>query len=246
MRVKVTVAPQNEPVTEKTMQILDGRMAGHSALCALSLVLSLMLIEPKLGRVERLGDLLESEQYLFIAPTGELAYFIPVTRRVSTSWAAAVSLPLFLLGLIPAASRVKKKGLDFHSAAGLTLMSVGLFAMGAEYAAKREWVLAGRIGARYLAMSMVSVGAFLICRDRRFLAALGAGGFTWDLSSALFWAYLSGSPGARVPVPWRHHFGDEEAMGAPCWQVALLDAAAIRFFVWIDRSRFDPLRLFAG
>lgn len=211
---------------------------------ALCLVASLALIEPALGRLQKLGDTLEAKQYLLIAPTGEIAYLIPALREVPIRALAALAIPLMMLGLLPAVVRLKKKGLDFLSALGWTLVLTGLGLLVSEYASKAEWVLAKRIGVRYLALAMLSVGAFLSFRNRRYLAALGMGGFTWDLSSAIFWAVLQGDPSETVPVPWYHHFDEEEGRGAPCWAVACVDTSALAFFTWLSRSDYDPLNLF--
>lgn len=220
--------------------------ARFSPLFALSLVLSLALLEPALGRLEKLGDALESEQYLLICPTAELAYLFPALRSVPVLLLTSLAAPLLVAGLVPAFARLRRGGADPVSAAGLALVGTGLSLIAAEYAVRGQWVLARMIGARYLAMAMVAVGAFLGCRDRRYLAALGVGGFTWDLSSAVFWAVLNRSLAARVPVPWRHHFDSEEARGAPCWLVCVTDTCAIAFFSWLSRSETDPVGLFAA
>ncbi|MDD5448137.1 MAG: hypothetical protein PHO53_03080 [Actinomycetota bacterium] len=122
-----------------------------------------------------------------------------------------------MLGLVPGIWKLKSKGLDFLSALGWLLVAVGATIVAAEYHARAEWVILRRIGARYMAFTMIAVGSFLACRDRSFLATLGLGGFIWDLSSAVFWAALRKNPRATVPVPWYHHFEQEEGAGAPRW-----------------------------
>lgn len=212
-----------------------------SAAC---MVAGLALIEPAMARLEKLGETLEAKQYLFIMPTGELSYFFPSVRQVSVSSAGRAGIGLVLLGFLPAVSRLRKKGLDAWTSLGWALF---LFASGllvSEYKARGEWVLMRRIGVRYLAFAMLSVGAFLTSRSRRFLAMLGIGGFTWDLSSAIFWAVLKKDITATVPVPWYHHFDQEEGRGAPCWCVYIVDASAILFFSWLMRHDFDPLEFY--
>jgi hypothetical protein len=213
---------------------------------ALSLVASLALIEPALGRLEKLGDTIEAKQYLLIAPTGEVAYLCPALREVPIRALTLLAIPLFMLGLYPAGRRLRREGLDLLSAVGWTLVATGLGLLVGEYASKGEWVLLRRVGMRYLALAMLSVGAFLGCRDRAYLSALGLGGFSWDLSSAIFWAALNRSPKANVPVPWYHHFEQEEAGGAPCWLVACVDLAALAYFAWVGRTDYDPFRVFVG
>jgi len=211
--------------------------------CAISLVLSLAFIEPALGRLKKLGDTLKATQYLYIAPTGEISYFFPALREVPIGFLVCLSAPLFLIGIYPAYRRLIRNGLDRICALGWLLMFTGISILALEYQRRGEWVI-GTIGVRYLALTMISVGAFLGCRKRKFLATLGLGGFSWDLSSAIFWAYLNKNWRARVPVGWKHHFGDEEVLGAPCWLVTLVDLAGISFFSWVLRSEYDPLRLF--
>lgn len=215
-----------------------------SSLYAACLVAGFALVEPALGHLEKLGDTLEARQYLMIAPTGEVAYLFPALRSIRIRTLSAVSILLIAAGLLPGVWRLKKKGFDRYSMVGWILIVSGLLLMSAEYASKKEWVLFRLIGARYLALAAVAVGAFLSYRNRRYLAALGLGGFLWDLSSAVFWAVLKRSISATVPVPWRHHFDQEEGRGAPCWLVALLDSSAIAFFAWLARSDYDPLGLF--
>lgn len=216
----------------------------ESTSCALCLVASLALVEPALGRLEKLGDTIEAQQYLLIAPTGEISYLFPALREVPIRALVALAVPLFVIGLYPAIRRLRRKGLDFLSAAGWALLLTGIGLLAGEYASRGEWVFMKRIGVRYLASAMLSVGAFLACRDRAYLAALGQGGFTWDLSSAVFWAALNRSVTATVPVPWYHHFDQEAGRGAPCWLVACLDLSVIAFFGWLRGSDLDPLGLY--
>ncbi|MBU4174236.1 MAG: hypothetical protein KKB90_01050 [Actinobacteria bacterium] len=211
---------------------------------AADLVVSFALIEPAMGRLEKLGDALEAKQYLRIMPTGEVAHLFPALREVPVSKMGLVGVFMLVLGLIPAAVRIRRKGLDRLSALGSSLVVLGAGLLAAEYGTRREWVLLGRIGVRYLALTMVAIGSFLCFRNRRYLATMGVGGFTWDLSSALFWGVLKRDPAATVPVPWYHHFDQEEGRGAPCWLVALVDMCGIVLFAKLARSDFDPLDVF--
>lgn len=213
-------------------------------LFAIDLVVSLALIEPAMGRLEKFGDALEAKQYLLIMPSGEVAYLVPAVRELSVPKAGLLGVFMLLLGLVPAAARLRAIGLDRLSALGSSLVVLGVGLLAVEYGTDSEWVLFRRIGARYLAFAMLAIGSFLCFRDRRYLAALGTLGFTWDLSSALFWAALTRNPSANVPVPWYHHFDQEEGRGAACWLVALVDLCAIAFFARLARSEFDPLGLF--
>lgn len=215
-----------------------------AALFGADMVVALALIEPAMGRLERLGDALEAKQYLLIMPTGELAYLFPPAREWPVPLLGKIGCGMLAAGLLPALYRLRRKGLDRPSAAGWAMVLAGSAMMAAEYLSGGEWVLFRRIGARYLASAMIAVGSFLGVRDRAYLAALGIGGFSWDLSSAVFWARLRGSWRATVPVPWYHHFDQEEGRGAPCWLVALADTCGILYFIWVARSRMDPLRLF--
>jgi len=173
-----------------------------------------------MGRLEKLGDALEAKQYLFIMPTGEIAYLVPALREVPVSAVGLVGLLLLLVGVFPAARRFKEKGADSLSALGLGIFATGCAMMASEYVSKGEWVF-WRVGVRYLASR-----------------------FIWDLSSAVFWACLERDPGATVPVPWCHHFDQREGRGAPCWLVALLDTLGVAFFAWMAGSDFDPLKIF--
>jgi len=213
-------------------------------LSAASLVAGLALVEPAMARLETFGDTLEAKQYLFIMPTGEVSYFFPAVRDVSIRTAGSVGVGLILLGLAPAVARLRRKGLDRLSALGWVLYAAGAAMLAAEYSSRGEWVIMRRIGARYLAFAMLAVGAFLGARDRKFLATLGVMGFSWDLSSAIFWAWLQKDVTATVPVPWYHHFDQEEGRGAPCWAVALLDSSAIAYFSWLMRHDFDPFGVY--
>lgn len=208
------------------------------------MVASLALLEPALGRLEKLGDALTSKQYLLIMPTGEIAHLVPPARKIPVKVLGWMGTAMILAGLAPAAARLRRQGLDRWSAAGWSLVLGGLGMMGGEYASGGEWVLFGRIGARYLASAMVAVGSFLCLRNRTYLATLGIGGFTWDLSSAIFWAWKQKNLKATVPVPWYHHFDQEEGRGAPCWLVMLADLSAIAYFVWVSRTDYDPFKLF--
>lgn len=215
-----------------------------SALFACSTVAGLALVEPAMGRLDRLGDALEAEQYLFIMPAGELAYIIPALRGLPVSALGILGSLLLLVGLVPAVARLRRRGIDAWSALGWSLIAVGIFVLATEYASHGEWVLPGRIGARYLAFAMLAVGSFLCYRNRQYLATLGMGGFIWDLSSAVFWSFLRKDIRATVPVPWYHHFDREEGRGAPCWLVMAFDLVALSFFAWVFASDFDPLNLF--
>lgn len=215
-----------------------------AVLAAADMVASLALIEPAMGRLEKLGDALEAKQYLLIMPTGEIAHYFPPARELSVPMLGRLGALMMVAGLAPAVGRLRRKGLDGRSAAGWALVLTGMAMLAGEYASGGEWVLMRRIGARYLASAMVAVGSFLCVRDRTYLAALGIGGFTWDLSSAIFWARLRRDWRATVPVPWYHHFDQEEGRGAPCWLVALFDTGAILYFAWVARTRFDPLKIF--
>ena len=208
---------------------------------AASLVVGLAFIEPAMARLERLGDTLEAKQYLFIMPTGELSYLLPAVRQVPVPALGIAGAALVLGGLMPAVARLRAKGVDGWSATGWALFILGAGLLLAEYGSGGEWVFARRIGARYLAFTFLALGAFLGCRSRRFLAMLGVMGFCWDLSSAVFWAALRKDLRATVPVPWYHHFDQEEGRGAPCWAVCLVDSAGIGFFAWLMRHDFDPL-----
>jgi hypothetical protein len=216
------------------------RLAPCFAACV---VAALAFIEPAMGRLEKLGDALEAKQYLFIMPTGEIAYLVPALREVPVSAVGLVGLLLLLVGVFPAARRFKEKGADSLSALGLGIFATGCAMMASEYVSKGEWVF-WRVGVRYLASTMIALGSFLCYRNRRYLAVLGIGGFIWDLSSAVFWACLERDPGATVPVPWCHHFDQREGRGAPCWLVALLDTLGVAFFAWMAGSDFDPLKIF--
>ncbi|MBU4194632.1 MAG: hypothetical protein KKE79_04050 [Actinobacteria bacterium] len=211
---------------------------------AADLVVSFALIEPAMGRLEKLGDALGAKQYLLIMPSSEVAYLLPAVREVPISTLGLLGVFMLVLGLFPAVVRLRSKGPDRLSALGSSLLVLGAGLLAAEYGTRGEWVLFRRIGVRYLAFTMVAIGSFLCFRNRRYLAALGALGFTWDLSSAVFWAALKRDPSATVPVPWYHHFDQEEGRGAPCWLVALLDLCGIAFFAQLARSDFDPLGLF--
>lgn len=233
-------APSNSSVFK-----YSGLMKKSTAvICAADMVLSLALLEPYLGRLEKLGDALTSKQYLLIMPTGEVAQLVPAAREIRVALLGKAGAAMMLAGLIPAAARLRQNGLDRWSAGGSSLVLAGLGMMAGEYASGGEWVLAGRIGARYLASAMIAVGSFLCLRNRAYLSTLGIGGFTWDLSSAIFWAWHSRSLKATVPVPWYHHFDQEEGRGAPCWLVMLMDLSAIAYFGWVSRTDYDPLRAF--
>lgn len=212
-----------------------------SPLFAIDLVIALALIEPAMGKLEKLGDTLSAKQYLLIMPTGEVSYLFPAVREVPVATLGAAGVIMLLIGLIPGVVRLRRKGLDGYTALGWAVVLTGLGLLAGEYASDGEWVFMQRIGVRYLASAMVAVGAVLCCRKRRFLAACGMGGFTWDLSSAIFWAAIKRDVRATVPVPWYHHFDQEEGRGAPCWLVALVDLAGIGFFTWLLGHDFDPL-----
>ncbi|HEY5527397.1 MAG TPA: hypothetical protein VIK02_07440 [Candidatus Anoxymicrobiaceae bacterium] len=213
-------------------------------LFAIDLVVALALIEPAMGRLKKLGDTLTAKQYLLIMPTGEVSYLIPAVRDVSVPALGAIGAVMLFIGLVPAVQRLRKKGLDAWSALGWIVVLTGLGLLAGEYASKGEWVFMRRIGVRYLASAMVAVGAVLACRDRRFLATCGMGGFAWDLSSAIFWSVLKRDPRATVPVPWFHHFDEEEGRGAPCWLVALVDIAMFSYFAWLSKHDFDPFKFY--
>lgn len=215
-----------------------------SPLFAMNIVVGLALIEPAMGGLEKLGDTLTAKQYLLIMPTGEVSYLFPAVREVPVPVLGSVGSVMLLIGLIPAIMRLRRKGLDGWTALGWTVVLTGLGLLAAEYRSKGEWVLFRRIGVRYLASAMVAVGAVLACRDRRFLAACGMGGFAWDLSSAIFWSVLKRDPRATVPVPWYHHFDEEEGRGAPCWLVALVDVAMFGYFAWLSKHDFDPFKFY--
>jgi hypothetical protein len=210
-------------------------------LFAASVVAGLALIEPAMGRLEKLGDTLTAKQYLLIMPTGEVSYLFPAVREVPVPALGAAGVILLLVGLFPGIARLRRKGLDGWTALGWMVVLTALTLLGSEHRSKGEWVLFRRIGVRYLASAMFAVGAMLCCRDRRFLATCGIGGFTWDLSSAIFWAAVKRDPRATVPVPWYHHFDEKEGRGAPCWLVAMVDLAGLGFFTWLLRHDFDPL-----
>ncbi|MHB8897082.1 MAG: hypothetical protein ACYC99_18175 [Candidatus Geothermincolia bacterium] len=213
-------------------------------LFAIDLVIALALIEPAMGRLNKLGDTLTAKQYLLIMPTGEISYLIPAVREVPVAALGTAGVVMLLIGLVPGLLRLRRKGLDGWTALGWTIVLAGLGLLAGEYRSGGEWVFMRRIGVRYLASAMVAVGAVLCCRDRRFLATCGMGGFTWDLSSAIFWAAIKRDPGATVPVPWYHHFDEEEGRGAPCWLVALVDLAGLGFFTWLFGHDFDPLKFY--
>jgi hypothetical protein len=201
-------------------------------LSAACLVVGLALIEPAMARLEKFGDTLEAKQYLFIMPTGEVSYLVPAVRELSVPGAGLFGIGLLLAGLLPAVTRLRRRGLDFFSAAGWCLYALGAGLLAGEYM---------RVGVRYLSFTFLAIGAFLGSRSRRYLATLGMMGFTWDLSSAIFWAALKRDVTATVPVPWYHHFDQEEGRGAPCWAVAALDTSMLLFFAWLLRHDFDPL-----
>jgi hypothetical protein len=234
MRRKMGLVPEAE----------DGIARRFAPFFALNIVAGLALIEPATGHLKKLGDTLTAQQYLLIMPTGEVSYLIPAVREVSVPALGVIGALMLLVGLVPGIRRLREKGLDGWSAPGWLLVVTGAGLLAGEYRSRGEWVLFGRIGVRYLAMAMLAVGAVLTCRDRRFLAACGMGGFTWDLSSAIFWAALKRDPRATVPVPWYHHFDQEEGRGAACWLVALVDLTALGYFAWLSRHDFDPFRLF--
>jgi hypothetical protein len=148
---------------------------------------------------------------------------------------------MLLIGLVPGIMRLRRKGLDGWTALGWLVVGTASVLLASEYASGGEWVLFKRIGLRYLASAMLAVGAVLCCRERRYLATCGMGGFTWDISSAIFWGAIKRDATATVPVPWYHHFDQEEGRGAPCWLVALVDLAGFTFFRWLFAHDFDPL-----
>ena len=222
----------------------DGGGGVLTKLSAASLVAGLALIEPAMARLEKFGDTLQAKQYLFIMPTGEVSYFFHGVRDVSIRAAGSAGIGMVLLGLVPAVARLRRKGLDGLSALGWALYLTAAVMLTAEYSSRGEWVIMRRIGVRYLSFAMLAVGAFLANRYRKFLATLGLGGFTWDLSSAILWAWLKKDITATVPVPWYHHFDQEEGRGAPCWAVMLLDTSAIAYFSWLMRHDFDPFHVY--
>lgn len=162
-----------------------GTPSRFSPFFAACIVAGLAMIEPALGRLEKLGDTLGAKQYLLIMPTGELSYLFPRLRTVSVRKLGIAGCVMLSAGLIPAVARLRRKGMDLIAALGWSMVASAAVMVVAEYNARAEWVVLRRIGARYLAFAMYAVGSFLGCRDRRFLATLGLGGFTWDLSSAI-------------------------------------------------------------
>jgi hypothetical protein len=216
----------------------------HAPFFALNTVVALALLEPTVARLEKLGDTLTAKQYLFIMPTGEVSYFFPSVRDISIPALGIAGIFMLFIGLIPAVARLRRKGLDGWSALGWALLATGVVMLSAEYRSKGEWVLFDRIGARYLAFTFISLGAILGSRDKRYYATCGLGGFSWDLSSAIFWAWLQKDPRATVPVPWHHHFDQGEGAGAPCWLVALADSSMLGYFNWMRKHDLDPLRVF--
>ncbi|MDD5749019.1 MAG: hypothetical protein PHP64_08285 [Actinomycetota bacterium] len=220
-------------------------LANHSPAFAVCTVAGLALIEPEMGHLDKLGDTTVAKQYLLIMPTGEISWFFPKVRNISVRSMARAGILLLLAGLIPAIKRLRKKGVDEWSSIGWALVVAGAIILLAEHKARGEWTILGRIGVRYLAFTMIGVGSFLGSRDRRFLATLSLGGLLWDISSAIFWAWLKRNPGATIPVAWHHHFDqDDEGSGSPCWQVMLLDSFGIVFFAWLMRHDFDPFEIF--
>lgn len=221
-----------------------GAARRFTPLFAACTVAGLALIEPAMGKLEKLGDTLTAKQYLLIMPTGEISYLFPAVREVPVAALGAAGVGLLLLGLVPGFLRLRRKGLDAWTALGWAVVLSALGLLAAEYRSSGEWVFLRRIGVRYLASAMLAVGAVMCCRDRRYLATCGMGGFTWDLSSAIFWAALKRDVTATVPVPWYHHFDEEEGRGAPCWLVALVDVAGFSTFARLFNHDFDPLHFY--
>lgn len=220
------------------------RLGKFSPLFAMSTVVGLALIEPAMGQLEKLGDTLEAKQYLFIMPTGEISYLLPAVRQIPVHTMGLLGAAMLLVGLIPAAARLRKKGLDGWSALGWFLVVTGFALLASEYRARGEWMLFRRFGVRYLAFTMIVIGSFLAFRYKRYLVTYGIAGFNWDLSSAVFWAALQRDPRATVPTGWYHHFDREEGRGGPCWLIGLVDLLGLTFFLWLAGNEFDPLRLF--
>jgi len=182
----------------RTLLFSSGGVRRLAPLFALDLVVSLALIEPAMGRLQKFGDTLNAKQYLLIMPAGEAAYLLPAIRGLSVPKAGILGIFMLAAGLVPGVVRLRRKGLDGLSAVGSSLVVLGAGLLAAEYGTRGEWVLLRRIGVRYLAFAMVAVGSFLCFRNRRYLAALGALGFAWDLSSAFFWAAVT-RDGPLVP-----------------------------------------------
>lgn len=224
--------------------IIEFFVKPRPTLNATFIALSLAMVEPALGRLKKLGETLTAKQYLFIAPSGEVAYLIPGVRDVPVSRLVETSFPIFLIGVLPGLKRMASEKHDRLSCIGALLVALGAALLIVEYSMKKEMVILGRIGLRYLAMAQIAVGSFFMTRNRRYLSTLGICGFTWDISSAIFWAALNRSLNANVPVGWYHHFDQEQGRGAPCWLVIIIDMIGLAAFASLRYSRKNPLGIF--
>ena len=220
------------------------RNLGHYVFYGICYVLGLALIEPVLGHLEKMGDLLTSKQYLFIAPAGEVAYALPSVRRVPLRYLKFLGLALMTVGVIPPLSSISEGGLDHLECMGLATLISSLGAIYVEYVAKGEWIFGRGWAVRYLSLPASGLGAFAAHRSRKYLASMGMASLVWDISSAIFWAAHERDINARVPVPYRGDFQEKAKMGVPCWQVFLVDLSGICFFFWLSRGKRDPLGLF--
>ncbi|GEM_PF-1299909 len=228
------------PLNSAFSHLLKPRPTLNAAFVALSLA----MIEPALGRLKKLGDTLTAKQYLFIAPSGEVAYFFPHLREIPISRLALASFLVFFTGVLPGLRRLAREKHDALSRSGAVVVALGAALLVSEYVMKKELVILRRIGLRYLAMATIAVGSFLMTRDRKYLSTLGICGFTWDISSAIFWSALNKSLRANVPVGWYHHFDEKQGSGVPCWLVIIVDLAGLAAFISLRFSKNNPLGIF--
>lgn len=202
--------------------------------------IGMLLIEPALERespLTLLGDLLTARQYIQVCPLGEVAYFFPGLRTVPVAAVAAAGLLFMAFGLWPVIARAQWTRIY---RAGAILLTASFCILAVEFVVRGFWHI-GPLQVRYGCFAAAGAGAALSVRNRGYLCAMALTAFCWDISSALFWAWLHG-PLARLPVPY---WGNLESVtsGPPALIPILVDAALLIAFSAFWKSSSDPLKL---
>ena len=198
-------------------------------------VLGMLLLEPALERkapVKYLSDITNSYQYLVICPLGELVHFFPQLGRIQTAHLAMVGIGLILISSGFCLCFFENKRI---CRLGIYLMLISGSILLAEFFSKKVFYL-GPAQLRYLAMNGYGLGLFLLLRERKFLATMIIMAGLWDISSAIFWAWINKDIFVHLPVPYWGRL-EEKAGGAPALVPILIDSLLVFLGAYIIFSK---------
>jgi len=201
-----------------------------------------MMLEPALERaanIKTLGDLLNGPRYLAICPTAELAYLFKPLRAVPIHIIGIIGLAAIIVSTAAAIINGRPKPIWKYT--GYALITISAIAIAGEYVSGEYWHI-GPIQVRYAAMPAFCIGAALLSSNRGYLCALAIFGLLWDISSAIFVGLKEGFT-SRLPVPYWGRL-DATVSGPKAFVPIIVDSAGLIFFIWLWRTKFDPLHIF--